>query len=412
VQRWGGRLTLAYIHHGLRSEADAEALAVSRAASSLEASFLTAHVDVPGKLREGGGNLQSIARQLRYAALESLRVEAGADWILTAHHADDQAETLLMRFVRGTGADGLTGIHPLRGRVARPLLFANRSDLERYAREQGISWLEDVSNESDEYARNALRHHVLPVLTEYANPSFGAAMRDTAALFSSMAEFHEQEAGRLLDECGQRTERGVSLAVQPFSRYLDYQQLLVIRRAVRLLRKEHATYDETRGVQKLLGRRPGSTALLKGGCVATRERNSIVISAAYPVSLQPTPVALGARVLLPCGIFRSGQCSIPQSLLSSDPKMEVADLAKTGSHWILRPWRSGDRFRPVNGGIEKKVSDLLSEMHIPRPLRLNIPILEANGAIIWICGLRLDDRYKVTPETTSAVRFEYTQEQE
>ena len=411
TSRWGGSLALAYIHHGLRLEADAEEETVRRFAATHGAAFLTARVDVTGATGEGT-TLQDVARRLRYDSLELLRVQCGADWILTAHHADDQAETLLMRFARGTGPDGLCGIRPVRGRIVRPLLFARRGDLERYASDNSLLWCEDSSNESDNYARNAVRRHVFPVIVRYANPAFSAAMRDTAALFSSMAEFHEQEARRLLGECAELSARGVLLAVQPIRRYLDYQQLLVIRSAVRLFRAENATYDETRAVQKLLGRRPGSTALLKGACIAMRERDHLVIASTPLETLRPMMVALGMRVVLPSGTFQSEECARPETVWNGDPRSEVADLGKTGTRWLLRPWHTGDSFQPVNSGFRKNVSELFTEMRIPRSARSRIPILEANGVIVWICGVRLDDRFKVTAETTTTVRFDYRQEQE
>ncbi|MBL0177302.1 MAG: tRNA lysidine(34) synthetase TilS [Ignavibacteria bacterium] len=411
ARRWDCRLTLACVDHGLRADAPADVDAVRALAAALGADFATERVDVASAIA-AGASLQDAARALRYDALERMRLACGADWILTAHHADDQAETMLMHFARGAGIDGLRGIRGRAGRVARPLLFARKRDLEQVARAASLAWREDSSNAGDDYTRNAVRHHVLPAIEAHANPSFTSVMRDTAELFASMSDYVDQETVRLEGECVEVLPQGVSLAVQPLMRYFDFQQLLVIRRAIRLLRSEEATYDETRAVQKLLRRRPGSSAQLRGACSASRERDHIVLGTRAAQPMPSLPVALGMRVALPSGSFTSRACSLEDVAHTQEPCVEFIDVQKSGTRWKLRPWRSGDRFRPVNGGIEKKLSDLFADLHIPRERKHRIPILEGDGGIIWICGIRLDDRFKVTAESAAVARIEYTQEME
>jgi tRNA(Ile)-lysidine synthase len=411
ARRWDCRLTLACVDHGLRADAPADAAAVRALAASLGAGFATERVDVPAAMTDGG-SLQDAARTLRYDALERMRLACGADWILTAHHADDQAETLLMHFVRGAGIDGLQGIRGRSGVVVRPLLFARKRELERHARAASLAWREDASNARDDYTRNAIRHHVLPAIEAHANPSFSRVMRDTAELFASMSAFVDVETDRLAPECIAVSPGGVSLAVQPLMRYFDFQQLLVIRRAIRLLRNGEATYDETRAVQNLLRRRPGSSAQLRGACSASRGRDRIVLEDRVADAMPALPVTLGTRVTLPSGWFQSRACSPEEVAPTREPSVEFIDVQKSGTRWTLRPWRRGDRFRPVNGGIEKKLSDLFTDLHLPREMKHRIPILEGDGGIIWICGIRLDDRFKVTAESTAVARIEYLQEVE
>jgi tRNA(Ile)-lysidine synthase len=180
------RVAIGHVHHGLRgAEADADQSAVEALARALGAPFAAERV-APHALREGGPSrnrptLQEAARTLRYAALGRMAAQLGATRIATAHHADDQAETVLLRLFRGSGPDGLGGI-PERsadGAVVRPLLRLSRADLERYARARGLRWREDASNSSPDYARNRLRKW-LPRLAEDFNPRLLRAIADLA----------------------------------------------------------------------------------------------------------------------------------------------------------------------------------------------------------------------------------------
>jgi len=180
------RVAIGHVHHGLRgAEADADQAAVAALAERLGVPFAAERV-APHTLREGTSSrerptLQEAARTLRYAALDRIAERLGAQRITTAHHADDQAETVLLRLIRGTGPDGLGGI-PERspdGRIVRPLLRLARADLERYAAARSLTWREDASNASPDYTRNRLRAW-LPALARDFNPQLLRAIGDLA----------------------------------------------------------------------------------------------------------------------------------------------------------------------------------------------------------------------------------------
>ncbi|MGH0029542.1 MAG: tRNA lysidine(34) synthetase TilS [Myxococcota bacterium] len=201
-----GGVVLGHVHHGLRgAAADADQAAVAALAATLETTFHSRRIS-PESLREGRSSLdrptlQEAARTLRYAAFHAMAAEAGARVVATAHHADDQAETVLLRLLRGTGPDGLAGI-PERssdGRVVRPLLRLPRADLEAYARSRGLAWREDASNASRRYARNRLRHDFLPALRDAFNPRLLRAIGDLAEAQSRDAEWIAARVNAELD---------------------------------------------------------------------------------------------------------------------------------------------------------------------------------------------------------------------
>jgi tRNA(Ile)-lysidine synthase len=201
--RAGLQLRVGHVDHGLRgAESEADAHFVCQQAEALGLAVAVARVD-PRELRQGRASrdrptLQEAARELRYRALVGLARELGASCIATAHTADDQAETLLLRLLRGTGPDGLGGI-PERardGRVVRPLLRTPRAEIERWAADRGLSWREDRSNASDDYTRNRLRRHWIPALAGDFNPQLLRALGDLAEAQREDAAWIEAQVER------------------------------------------------------------------------------------------------------------------------------------------------------------------------------------------------------------------------
>ncbi|MEZ2351470.1 tRNA lysidine(34) synthetase TilS [Caballeronia sp. RCC_10] len=186
------RVVALHVHHGLSPNADAWAAHCAAFAASLEVRHASRHVEV---MRSGGQSLEAAARDARYRALDDMCDEAGASALLIAHHADDQAETVLLQLLRGAGVAGLAAMAPQRLDGAtprlRPLLRLLRAQLEQYAHERDLTWIDDESNADTRYARNALRHDVLPVLAVHF-PGFRDALARTAS--------HAASAQRLLDD--------------------------------------------------------------------------------------------------------------------------------------------------------------------------------------------------------------------
>ena len=200
----GAGLTAVHVHHGMRGrEADSDAAFVEELCGSLEVPLTVRRVDVPGYARESGETVEEAARTLRYQVFDGLLVEGAADVLLTAHTLDDQAETVLMKLLRGAWTAGLSGIHPVltrpRGRIARPMLGATRAEIVGYLEGQGRAWREDASNADPAHTRNRLRHAVLPLLRA-ENPSLDRTLAHVAELAREEEARWEKELARLLPQ--------------------------------------------------------------------------------------------------------------------------------------------------------------------------------------------------------------------
>ncbi|MCZ7558179.1 MAG: tRNA lysidine(34) synthetase TilS [Bacteroidia bacterium] len=406
ARRWKLRLCFAYIHHGLRTEADGEADFVRQLAERMDAEFRCAHIDVRREMEQSGASLQDVARRLRYDALEKIRSDIGAIAVLTAHHADDQAETLLAHFLRGSGVRGLVGIRPLLGTVARPLLGAARGDVLAYAREHELTWMDDASNAKDTYRRNAIRHHVIPQIEQHVNPGLRHTLGDTAHVFSALDAYLHAQAEALHRRSVTTDAYGdVSLAVPVLKGYFEFERMLLFRVLIAEMRGSEPSFDEVRAVENVLKATAGRFVDLGKECRIIRESDSVVFSrkTSLPAAIAVVP---GQRVRYGPFILSSQTHAYPPAL-SAETSREVIDLDRTGREWQLGPWRDEDTFTPFGTAESRRVSDFLASAGYSLRERRRIPVLRGANGIIWICGVRLDAHAALTPHTSTTAIVEY-----
>jgi tRNA(Ile)-lysidine synthase len=412
VARWKGALTIATVHHGLREEADEDVVFVRSLAEELGAGFLSRRVEVPRTIETSGGTIQDVARRLRYDALEDMCTEAGATLILTAHHADDQAETLLAHFLRGAGPEGLTGIRPIRGRIVRPLLAVRRQQLEDWAVARGITWRHDASNESDKYRRNALRHHVLPAISTVCGGGWVQAVGSAARLYSMLGTFIEQRRRPLVAVSVQRETDSVMVREKCLNTSSEFEKLVVCRHALLEMRGTEVTLDESLKLLSVLEGPMGTRQHLRGGVTAFREVEGLRLVAATeeraPIEVSAgETVGWGDRMLTSEVFERAVAMEVAHSFTREDPAVEFVDLHATGVQWRLRRWLNTDHFEPLGFGREKRVRDFLADSGIKRAQRRHIPVLEGRCGIFWVCGVRLGQHAAVHRESTRIARLHF-----
>ncbi|MBQ7726205.1 MAG: tRNA lysidine(34) synthetase TilS [Clostridia bacterium] len=202
---WGVKLTAVHFNHEIRGEeADADEAFVKKACAEWGIPFISGREDVPDFAKSHKMSMETAARELRYRFLDTLSCDA----IATAHTLSDHFETVLLNLTRGSGLKGLCGIPPVRGRYIRPMLDCTRTQIEGYCRDYAISYVTDKTNLSDEYARNRIRHHAVPVLKQI-NPAVEQAARRLSVSLSEDEQFLSRAAGEALDRC--RRESGLSV---------------------------------------------------------------------------------------------------------------------------------------------------------------------------------------------------------
>jgi tRNA(Ile)-lysidine synthase len=405
----GLTLTVGHFNHCLRGEeSEADELFVAERARLYGIPFHAGRGDTAGEARRRGVGIQEAARDLRYDFLLRLRESTGAGRVATAHHADDNAETILLHLFRGAGVQGMSGIPAVRDGIIRPLLFAQREEIEEYARDGHIPFRTDSSNAKDGYTRNAVRHHVLPLLKELVSPSVVENINRSGDNFRTVAAYIHVETEKALLECTTgRNQAGIRLSVPALlAKPLLLRQLAVLA-ALEAVSGSNPGSERVAAVMGLLENEPGATVTLSGGTGVIRNRDEIAIGRpeetdGFSVTVDP------GREYAVAG-FRFSSDFVEARGPHAGGETEYADAERTGTQGLtLRTWREGDSFIPLGMSGRKKISDFFVDEKVPLQEKHRIPLLlTASGEVIWVCGMRLDDRFKITPATRRVLKLEY-----
>lgn len=346
-------------------------------------------------------SIQVAARELRYQWFHEIRSQINdkQSWIVTAHHLDDNLETAFMNWVKGTGIHGLRGMLPSQNAVVRPLLFARRSDLELYAKEHQLEWVEDSSNQEDYYTRNFMRHQVMPLLEKM----YPQTQENLAA---NLERFREAE---LLYEQAMQVHRK-ALLIQKENEWLIPVEKLRRARPLQTIFFELVKPFGFRSSQlgdllQLLDSDSGRHIDSKTHQVI-RHRNWLVIA---PISAPETSIII---------IDGTGHIEGTNFDLHITLKNEVPKLLDTAPEicfipakliqfpMLLRRWKTGDYFYPLGMPRKKKLARFFIDQKLSKTAKEKQWVLEMDGKIVWLPGLRLDNRFKITNGTESVYQFE------
>jgi tRNA(Ile)-lysidine synthase len=405
----GLTLIVGHFNHGLRGEeSDGDEAFVAERTRKYGLPFNAGRGDTAGEAKRRGVGIQEAARDLRYDFLIRLRETTGAGLIATGHHADDNAETILLHLFRGAGVQGMSGIPVARDGIIRPLLFAEREEIEEYARNEQIPFRTDSSNAKDGYTRNAVRHHVLPLLKELVSPAVVGNINRSGDNFRTVAAYLKEETQKVLKACTiDRHGDALHLSVSGLmARPLLLRQHAILA-ALEEVSGETPGSERVAAVLGLLENEPGTTVTVTGGTEALRNRGELVIrlrgeTGGFSISVEP-----GQEYTL--AGFRFATELVDTRGPSAGRDTEYADAGQTGMQGMtLRNWREGDSFVPLGMSGRKKISDFFVDEKISLDEKHRIPILlTAGGEVIWVCGMRLDDRFKITPATRRVLKLEY-----
>lgn len=411
--RTNGRyLHVFHMDHGLRGEESAEDARFALDQAEALGWPATLVGLAPGELDRMGGSTQEAARQRRYVELFRLACRIGAAGIATGHNQDDQAETVLMRFLRGAGAHGLAGIAPITYRegipLLRPLLETPRSEIEAYCQEFGLTFRVDSSNLHTDYLRNQLRHELLPHLAERYNPAIRKTLSQMATLF--------REEDRWLDDLAVEQLRAarlpaasneVLLAVEALRTAPVPLQRRVVRLAVQELQGsgEGCSLVSVERVVGLLERAGGASQVPLGPRLwAFREYDRLRI--AREESLGETgggewPLGLAGTQSIPelDLMVEVGHGDGPGRPVGPDERVAVFDAALLPGPIAVRTRRPGDRLYPVGMAGSKKLQDILVDTKVPRRLRDRLPLIAAGDELLWLLPDRLDRRFLASAQT-------------
>jgi tRNA(Ile)-lysidine synthase len=424
-------LHVAHLDHKIRGEAgQADAQFVADLAAQWALACTIGHEDVPVLARQERRSLEDAARRARYRFLRQVAQEIGAASIAVAHHADDQAETLLMHWLRGSGLAGLSGMRPREHDIIRPLLFVNRADILAYCAYYGLSFREDTSNQDRRFLRNRIRHDLLPVLEQY-NEHLRATLLRNAEVLAEEDHYIESQVDACWPQviCHEETSRLEGSVSAYRSSPVAIRRRLVRRMGLRTSGGEVSLeLRHCEAVDALLLRPVGSGTLHLPGNLAVQRvydrflfgalkkdegRSHLGISSIEPISRVPLSIPGEANLPESRWLVRAFvlnyQTTIPPGYERGDAKRGYMDLDAVQPYLplALRARRPGDRFRTLGLKTEKKLQDVLVNAKIPRVERDQLPLVcGADDTILWVAGYQIADQVKLTPETRHALVLE------
>lgn len=405
-------LIVAHLNHGLRPQEDEEeSRFVETLAKGLNLPY--AYERAYNLAKTPGASVEEKARRVRYEFFERVLTEHDAQRVALGHNMNDQAETVLMNLLRGRGPMGLSGMPPVReNRFIRPLISIPRDEIQAYLKERGLAFMVDSSNLEREYLRNRIRLDLMPDLLAY-QPRLIEHLGDLASLCRKENQFIEEEARKNLEKLkGDSSENVVHLSIEGLRNLASPLQYRIIRQAIEEVKGTPRRVDmgHIKAIIDLLNnpkpqlriRLPEKLVVAKRYRRLTFSLGEVVQAGDYAYTIEHTGRfelrEIDRTVLLeeqPKTAFRGR---------SASPHEAFIDLERIEWPLLIRNFRAGDKFMPLGLDGFKKVKDVFIDNKIPSEERKRIPILKSGDDIVWVCGVRLDARYRVTEETKRILR--------
>ncbi|MCX7983044.1 MAG: tRNA lysidine(34) synthetase TilS [Syntrophales bacterium] len=413
---FGVTMVVAHFNHGLRREAEKEALFVKKAAEEMGLPFVLGRGEIRTLKNEWRRSLEETARMARYKFLEETASKYGARKIALGHHLLDQAETVLINLIRGSGLAGLKGMEPVReGKYIRPQLSISPREIAAYVARERIKYCVDRSNFDERFLRNRIRHRLIPLLMKEFNPRIVETLAQMAEILREEEHFIARETMTVLKQWGVEGRNDIkTISLASLKELPPALRKRVIKELLEAMKpdKKAISFRHIEAVEKIVfSKPPGQVLFVPGGRVVKeyenlkfdyRKEEKETEGFSYPLSV-PGEVRIGGTgQLVKASICNRKEIQGVMML----PNVLYADIKRIKPPLKVRSWQPGDRIVPLGLKGSRKVQDIMGEMKVPRAKRKLIPIIEDDGGILWIGGLKVADRCHLQPETEEVVKIE------
>jgi tRNA(Ile)-lysidine synthase len=397
----GYHFAIAHCNFMLRAdEANADQEFTQQLAQELGVNFHTTNFDTKQHAADHNVSIQMAARELRYGWFNQLCQTKGYEAIALAHHQNDTIETILLNLTRGTGIAGLHGILPKNGNLVRPLLFLRRDEIQEIITRESLAFVEDSSNASTKYARNKIRHHVVPLLKEL-NPSLEETFENNLRNFRELEQLLNEKVKSLRNKILIHRDDEIYIAIEDIKK-ISPQRLLLFKLLQPFGFIDTVVDDVLTALDKHAGR-----IFESGSHTLVLDRDVLILSAKRTGDDKPLQINQGEHFWG----YQNYNLRILHDdsplIIKDNPLAVSVDADKLLYPLTLRAWQQGDFFYPLGMKTRQKLSDFFIHQKIPLHKKNLVPVLvNANGDIIWLAGYRPDERYKVDNNTKKVTIFE------
>lgn len=402
------KIYAAHLNHQLRGEeSDADEEFVRNFCKENKIEFVVENKDIQKIVSETKRSIEEVARSERYKFFSEAAQKFKATKIATGHTLNDSVETMIFNFIRGSGVSGLRGIPIKRENIIRPLLGVTKEEILDFLKSENIPYRIDRTNESDDFTRNFIRNKIIPLLQEI-NPNLYDTLSTTSQLLYLLEKYiqvEETKFERLF--VSKKTERVLRIKLEENIDYNNYLMMDLIRKKIENQFGLQISFQKTKELSNLIKQEKGTTLQVNEKIFATRESNSILILPEPQFEEVNISVNYDTKLQKYYGSYFEFKISIApvkEAKISDNPMVEFFDADKIKHKLILRNWKPGDKFIPLGMKYSKKVSDVLTDAKIPSIFKNQILVLCDGQEVIWVVGVRLSEKYKVTNETKKVIK--------
>ena len=433
------QLAVFHLNHMLRgTESDNDALFVSRLAKKMRLPFFGVSKDVRSIAKKRKLSLEEAARDIRYALLIKIAAENDYTCIAAGHNADDQAETVLMRLLRGSGPRGITGI-PIQRRennitIIRPLLETPREKILLFLKNNNCSYRYDSSNSNDEFTRNNIRKNLIPLLEKDYNPGIKDVLLRFAGMQEALYDFTAQTAGTIFNTIVRKRDNGIILPIQEIVGLPEALLTECIRLAINKIKRDlrNITHRHIQDILELVSSKTGSMVCLPNGLGIYKEYDFLVftpekylfspfkktrltipgktIVPGAGIEIEISPVTKAGVLTYKTDSKKPGFRSVCSRIISGESVRitEFLDADRLGKSLFIRSRRDGDRYQPLGAPGTKKIKDIFIDEKIPPALRDFIPVIANSTHIFYLGGYRIAEDARITGTTINAYKLVMT----
>lgn len=396
----GYRCTVAHCNFHLRGEeSDRDEKFVQQLSFNLNIPYYSVDFDTVNYAKQKNISIEMAARELRYSWFTSLAEKINAQAIAIAHHADDNVETLLMHLVRGTGLKGLTGISPKNGLIVRPLLCCTRNEINEYIKNNNLSFIEDSTNQSVDFQRNKIRLQVIPLLEEI-NPSVKKVLSESIERFSEINTFYENAIEKIKKQLLTVDNDQLKINIDLLCKQASPKTILF-----EILHPYGFNESIVQDIEKHLHDESGKI-FYSPTHYLIKDRKYLIIS--NKIKKNETTFFItenDSEISFPLHLSITRKKKEQNFVISKDNRIIQIDASLIQYPLTLRRWTNGDTFFPFGMNRQKKLSDFFIDQKLNLKQKAETWLLLSQNQIVWVVGLRLDNRFKITESTQEVLEI-------
>ncbi len=405
-KKFGIKIGTFHVNHKLRGkESDADEEFCKKICKVWKNNFGSARVNVRSLSKTKKISIEEAARELRYDRLTEYASKNYFNKIATAHNLDDNAETILLNLFTGTGLTGLTGIPVKRENIIRPVLCLSKNEILQYLTKNKIEYRIDSSNLADDYKRNFIRHNISPLIKSKINKSYETALLRNGKIIEENLKLFDSMLKRLKEKYIVVGRESVSIDLKILDEVNREALGQILKHLFTDRLKIEFSYNIYEVILSILDKQTGRKINLSKGYSAIRERDKIVIYKLENMSSVSTNVKVGQTVNFNGEKISLERVKTFRGKFTSNGKTEFISGDSLNDIFILRKWKPGDKFIPLGMKGFKKVSDFLNEQKTASKEKRDKMVLTNRNNIVWVVGLRIDDRFKINDNTKRVIKL-------